>query len=131
MSANTSAIFWANGRALMTRSWARRSFEADTIFIALVICCVFFTDLMRRRMSKRLAINDLRYGGLRPLSPHFLEIGQRLVQIFFDVISHSFLITQILQHGGMRVLDKAQQLSFIRAHISHRYVVGVTIVSGP
>src|SRR5207302_6419794 len=40
----------------MTRSDARFNFAADTIFMALVICCVFLTDLMRRGMSKRLAM---------------------------------------------------------------------------
>ena len=41
----------ANGRVATTRSWARRSLDAATIFIAFVICCVFFTARMRRRMS--------------------------------------------------------------------------------
>src|SRR5579864_7303193 len=35
----------------MMRSCARRSFEAATIFIALVICCVFLTARIRRRRS--------------------------------------------------------------------------------
>jgi hypothetical protein len=33
-------------------SWARRSLAAETIFIALVICWVLFTDRMRFRMSQ-------------------------------------------------------------------------------
>ena len=41
----------ANGRVDTTRSCARRSLDAATIFIAFVICCVFFTARMRRRMS--------------------------------------------------------------------------------
>jgi hypothetical protein len=41
----------ANGRVDITRSCARRSLDAATIFIAFVICCVFFTARMRRRMS--------------------------------------------------------------------------------
>src|SRR5205823_11593388 len=46
----------------MIRSCARRSFAAATIFIALVICCVFFTDRMRRRrsMSDGICIGQLR-----------------------------------------------------------------------
>ena len=36
--------------------WARRILEAATICIALVIWAVFLTDLMRRRMSRVLAI---------------------------------------------------------------------------
>ena len=35
----------------MIRSCERRSFDAATIFIALVICCVFFTERIRRRRS--------------------------------------------------------------------------------
>ena len=35
----------------MMRSCARRSFDAATIFIAFVICCVFFTERIRRRRS--------------------------------------------------------------------------------
>ena len=35
----------------MIRSCARRSFDAATIFMALVICCVFFTARTRRRRS--------------------------------------------------------------------------------
>ena len=35
---------------------ARRSRAADTIFIALVICCVLFVLAMRMRISFKLAI---------------------------------------------------------------------------
>ena len=41
----------ANGRACWTRSCARRSRDAATIFIALVICCVDLTARTRRLMS--------------------------------------------------------------------------------
>ena len=40
----------------MARSCARRSLAAATIFMALVICRVFFTLRMRRRMSRMFAI---------------------------------------------------------------------------
>ncbi len=50
---STRCICTAYGRALMTRSCARRSFDAATIFIALVICCVFLTARIRRRRSIR------------------------------------------------------------------------------
>ena len=53
MLESTSSIRRAKGRAANIASWARRSLAAETIFMALVICCVFFTDLMRRRMSTR------------------------------------------------------------------------------
>jgi hypothetical protein len=38
----------------VTRSCARRSFYAATIFMALVICCVLRTERTRRRMSIKL-----------------------------------------------------------------------------
>src|SRR5437899_445335 len=37
----------------MTRSCDRRSFDAATIFMAFVICCVFFMARTRRRRSIR------------------------------------------------------------------------------
>src|SRR5262249_40950120 len=42
----------------MIRSCERRSFDAATIFIALVICCVFFTARIRRRGSISDGIRD-------------------------------------------------------------------------
>ena len=51
MLASTRRASRANGRVATTRSCARRSFDAATIFIAFVICCVDFTARMRRRMS--------------------------------------------------------------------------------
>ena len=53
---NTLASICAYGRACSARSWARRSLAAETIFMALVICRVFFTLRMRRRRSSTFAI---------------------------------------------------------------------------
>ena len=39
--------------------WARRILAAATICMALVICAVFFTDRMRRRMSRVLGMDYL------------------------------------------------------------------------
>ena len=58
---STRCICDAYGRALMIRSCERRSFDAATIFIAFVICCVDFTARMRRRMS----MSDGTYDSLR------------------------------------------------------------------
>jgi hypothetical protein len=44
------------GRAASACSWARRSLDAATIFMAEVILRVFFTLLMRTRRSLRLGI---------------------------------------------------------------------------
>ncbi|MFQ5668707.1 MAG: hypothetical protein ACE5I7_20075 [Candidatus Binatia bacterium] len=40
----------------MAASCARRSLAADTIFMALVIFCVFFTEVMRFRMLFKVAM---------------------------------------------------------------------------
>src|SRR5262245_64764932 len=94
----------ANGRAATTRSCARRSFDAATIFMAFVICCVDFTARMRRRMSMREGTNCSRhvasllaYGfllasGFR-LDPGrggklLAEIFQRRVHRFLCVVLH-------------------------------------------
>src|ERR1035437_1637535 len=57
----------------MVRSCARRSFAAETIFMALVICCVFLTERMRRRISIKLGMSLCRwvlrhYSSLTPQS---------------------------------------------------------------
>src|SRR3954451_19014953 len=46
----------AKGRAASAAFCARRSFEAATICIALVIFCVALVEAMRTRMSFKLAI---------------------------------------------------------------------------
>src|SRR6476659_5402392 len=51
MLARTWRTTLPNGRVAITRSCARRSFDAATIFIAFVICCVFLTARIRRRRS--------------------------------------------------------------------------------
>jgi len=46
----------AYGRAAIAASCARRNRAAATNFIARVICWVFFTERMRRRKSRSVAI---------------------------------------------------------------------------
>src|SRR5207249_5527063 len=50
----------AYGRAATTRSWARFSFDVATSSIVFVILRVLWTDLMRRRSSRGLAISARR-----------------------------------------------------------------------
>ena len=45
------------------RSCARRSFDAETIFMAFVICCVDLTARTRRRMSISDGMSDARARG--------------------------------------------------------------------
>ena len=62
----TRSISCAKGRLRRIRSWARRSFDDETIFMAFVICCVDLTARTRRRMSisDGMAFPQDRHGGL-------------------------------------------------------------------
>src|SRR5687767_13100562 len=80
-AAAVAAILSANGRAAFTRSSARRSLAAETIFMALVIFCVFFTLLMRLRMSRSEAMSDLDRLALEDL----LELGQGRFEALGDL----------------------------------------------
>src|SRR5258708_28727058 len=75
MLAITASIFSAKGRAASAAVCARRSFEAATICMALVIFCVALVEAMRTRMSFSEAIlssprrSDLR-SDRKPLFRH-------------------------------------------------------------
>src|SRR5690348_7943222 len=49
---------FTKGRPASAASWAFRIFDAATICIALVICAVLLMDLIRRRKSRGLFINQ-------------------------------------------------------------------------
>src|SRR3954469_7029666 len=90
---STRAIWFAYGRACWMRSWARRSFDAATIFIALVICCVDLTARIRRRMSRREGIRSDRRGlacGREVLA----ELLERAVQLRLDGVVDLLLLRQ-------------------------------------
>ena len=64
-SARTSSSFSLYGRAASVASWARLSFDAATNCIARVICLMFRTEPMRRRISRWLATSG-RTSAVRP-----------------------------------------------------------------
>src|SRR5256885_960992 len=91
----------AYGRAEITRSCARRSLAAETIFMALVICCVFFTERMRRRMSIRLGIalrGLLLLGGEAPF-----ELLDGVLQLRAQRVIQRLLLTNLRPDPRMRV----------------------------
>ena len=63
---STRASSLANGRAASAASCALRSRAAATNFIARVICCVFFTERMRRRKSSSVAMSYRRSAQFAP-----------------------------------------------------------------
>src|SRR5690348_15014660 len=97
----------AYGRAAITRSCARRSLAAETIFMALVICCVFLTLRMRRRMSIRLGMGARRRRLLHEARLEFLDYGS---QFGLQIVVECLLGPDFIQHRAVRVLHEAVKL---------------------
>src|SRR6185437_161612 len=72
MLPSTRSMRSANGRAASAAACARRSFDAATICIALVIFCVALVEAMRTRMSLSDAI------GLVLRAFYRCDLGERL-----------------------------------------------------
>src|SRR5205823_10285163 len=110
---STRCICTAYGRAFMMRSCARRSFDAATIFMALVICWVFFTERIRRRRSMSDGMT-LRGRGFsrREVLREFLH---RPVERALDLVVEDLLLGDRAEHLRIPVLDEPVQLGFERA----------------
>src|SRR5262245_18076013 len=104
---STRSICAANGRPCWMRSWARRSFDAATIFMALVICWVDLTARMRRRISKREGTRSRRLRRRRELVREFLE---SLVQIRLDLIVQLLLLDHRLQQLRAAGVEELEEL---------------------
>src|ERR1700722_16483029 len=88
----------------MVRSCARRSFAAETTFMALVICRVFTTLRIRRRMSRML--------GMVPSREHRVpstESNLLLGPSYPILLRYCFPLTHELL---FRLLDYVRQLRF-------------------
>src|SRR5579859_7338830 len=112
----------------MTRSCARRSFAAETIFIALVICCVLRTDRMRRRMSIRLGIG--RRGLLLLGKEARLELLDRVLQLRAQRVVESLLLANLRPDSGMRVVDEHVEILLEFAAALYRQVVQESACTG-
>src|SRR5205814_10644205 len=121
----TRSISVANGRACWMRSCARRSLDAATIFIALVICCVDLTARMRRRISNRDGM--LGCGGFLRGREVLPELLQRLVQILLDRVVDLLLVRQGRDQLRLAGVEEAIELRFIRAHRFHRHRIEVAV----
>src|SRR5271168_1291367 len=100
----------AYGRAASTRSCARRSFAAETTFMALVICCVFLTERIRRRISIKLGIVYARSGDHRFLGmlghEILLELRDRVLQFVLQIVVENFLFAYRREQGRMGILHE-------------------------
>ena len=117
----------AYGRAAITRSCARRSLAAETIFMALVICCVFFTERMRRRMSIKLGMRGYRLVFRDEAGFEFLD---RRRQLSLQRVVESLLLANLLEDRRVRILDEAVQFLFELAALLHRQIVEEALGAG-
>src|SRR5438067_1577983 len=116
--ASISSMSCAYGRARTTASCARRSLAAATIFMALVIFCVFRTERMRVRMMRREA--TLASGRLgRRRAEDVLELGKRLVERLAHVVGQILLLAQEPQHFRVPGLHEVDQLAHVARHVRH------------
>ena len=120
----------AKGRAANIASWARRSFAAETIFMALVICCVLLTDLIRRRMSTRAGMRS------RPSAPRS-RAGRRrrtpaATAFSWSVSSpfRSFFSAMSFRSCGMARLEEGVQLLLVAPRLGDRERVEVAVGGG-
>src|SRR5436309_2579790 len=115
------------GRAANIRSCARRSLAAETIFMALVICCVFFTLRIRRRMSIVLAIR-LRGFPARPLL--LLECVDGGAQLAGQRVVELRGLLDPIEQIGVVVEDRLVQGGLERPHIVDCQVVEEAVGTG-
>src|SRR5687767_9615327 len=120
---STRCICSANGRAPMTRCWARRSFEAEIIFMAFVICCVDFTARMRRRRSSSDGMR-LRRFPRGELLAKLLESG---VDLPLHLIVDLLLLFDAVKQSRVAQLERAVQLGLVRADVANRHLVEVPV----
>src|SRR5438034_131339 len=125
---NTRCICTAYGRAFMMRSCARRSFDAATIFIALVICCVFLTARIRRRrsMSDGIRLSGSCLSGREALR----ELLDRRLECRLERIVELLLLADIGEHFRIPRFDEEIQLRLEVAHLGDGNRIEVAVRAG-
>src|SRR5262249_13064103 len=119
------------------RSWALRSFEAATIFIAFVICCVFLTARIRRRRSISDGIWTLpalaacwpSCDGCFPGREVACEFLHCRVEPALQLIVELLLFDYPREHLRIPRLDELEQFGLEGAHFRHRDVVQIPVRS--
>src|SRR5262249_37059173 len=127
----TASILSAYGRAASAALCARRSLEAATICMALVIFCVALVAAMRTRMSLRLAMGDqiLRLTG-PGLCERLCIVVDRGLELASDRVVKVAAGANGLQDIGVLGMDQMQQSGFERAYAIDRKCVEVPIDAG-
>src|SRR5258706_2135837 len=101
----------AYGRADTARPCARRSFAAATISMAFVICCVFLTLLMRRLMSRIVAMRLPRPAGRAGLSLELrLELGDRRRELRLRRVRQIAILLDRRRHVRVARVDEGEEV---------------------
>src|SRR5581483_11616359 len=108
-------------------SWARRSLAAETIFIARVICWVFLTERMRRRMSIRLGM--CRVLGLLGDEARF-EIRNGVLKPRAQIIVERLLVADLVTDLAVGVVHEPVQLLLELAALVDRQIVQKRLRAG-
>src|SRR3974390_723678 len=145
----TASILVANGRAASAVAWARRSLEAATICMALVIFCVALVEAMRTRMSFKLAIAANLPSSSTP-SPHprgrgdqnracaRSELSKRLgvtldhrLQLAGGVVREIAGLADAVEDVDILAAQERQQAVLESAHLVERERVEIAVGAGP
>ena len=98
--------------------------------MALVICCVFLTERMRRRMSIRLGMRLMPSAACSAMK-RSLNSFSTLVDLAPSARRRCAFFSRICcRMPGMRVLDEAVQLRFERAALFDRQIVEEAVGAG-
>src|SRR5579863_1327340 len=114
------------GLASMAISCARLSRAAETNFIARVTCCVLFTERMRRRKSRRVAMSevDFRSAHFRSWRKAFFECFYGLHDQRLDLLIHNHLfVGNLCQDAGSIRVHELQELALEAADIANGNVI--------
>src|SRR5229473_6210779 len=155
MLAITASIFSAKGRAASAAFCARRSFDAATICMALVIFCVALVEAMRTRMSLSDAIlssprrSDLRsdrkplFRHARPRAGSRRQIKQtslskrlgvtldRALELGGGVVREIAAVADGVEDVDVLAAQQRQQAVLEGAHLGDRKRVEIAVGAGP
>src|SRR2546421_10064022 len=67
----------------------------------------------------------------RGLLPSLLEVGDRLLHLFFEVVAERLLLADGVEYAGVRRFDEAQEVGLEASHVLDGDVVNLSARRGP
>src|SRR5687767_11755870 len=132
MLRNTLSMRSAKGRAASAAACARRSFDAATICMALVIFCVALVEARRTRMSLRLAIQSIPVNaGASITSSEGLGVSvDHALQLLLGIAGKVVGLANILEDVAVLGPHQRQQAVLERAHPVDRDRIEIAVHAG-